>query len=86
MDNLQVLVLLLLVVTGFFSVWFRDLLCSVICSGAFSLLMALEFFMLQAPDVAIAEAGIGAALDTAIFIIALSGLGYVHRGNGGGRR
>ncbi|MDY3868176.1 MAG: hydrogenase subunit MbhD domain-containing protein [Pyramidobacter sp.] len=86
MDNLHVLVLLLLVVTGFFSVWFRDLLCSVICSGAFSLLMALEFFMLQAPDVAIAEAGIGAALDTAIFIIALSGLGYVHRGNGGGRR
>lgn len=80
------IVLLLLVITGFFSVWFRDLLCSVISAGAFSLLMALEFYILQAPDVAIAEAGIGAALDTAIFIIALTGIGYVHRGNGGGKR
>ncbi len=86
MDNLHMIVLLLLVITGFFSVWFRDLLCSVISAGAFSLLMALEFYILQAPDVAIAEAGIGAALDTAIFIIALTGIGYVHRGNGGGKR
>ena len=86
MDKLHLIVLLLLAVTGFFSVWFRDLLCSVISAGAFSLLMALEFYILQAPDVAIAEAGIGAALDTAIFIIALTGIGYVHRGNGGGKR
>ena len=86
MDNLHMIVLLLLVITGFFSVWFRDLLCSVISAGAFSLLMALEFYILLAPDVAIAEAGIGAALDTAIFIIALTGIGYVHRGNGGGKR
>ena len=86
MDNLHMIVLLLLVITGFFSVWFRDLLCSVTSAGAFSLLMALEFYILQAPDVAIAEAGIGAALDTAIFIIALTGIGYVHRGNGGGKR
>lgn len=86
MDWMQIFVLVLLLISGFFTVWFRDLLCSVICSGAFSLLLALEFYLLQAPDVAIAQAGIGAALDTAIFIIALTGLGYVHRGNGGGRR
>ena len=35
------------------------------------LLLALEYFMLQAPDVAIAEAAIGAGLSTAIYIIAL---------------
>ena len=86
MDWMQIFVLTLLLISGFFTVWFRDLLCSVICSGTFSLLLALEFYLLQAPDVAIAQAGIGAALDTAIFIIALTGLGYVHRGNGGGRR
>ncbi len=86
MSWIQVCVLVLLLVSGFFTVWFRDILCAVICSGAFSLLLALEFYLLQAPDVAIAQAGIGAALDTAIFIIALTGLGYVHRGNGGGRR
>jgi len=33
----------------------------------------LEFYILQAPDVAIAEAGIGAALTTAIFILAIKG-------------
>ena len=86
MDWMQIFVLVLLLISGFFTVWFRDILCSVICSGAFSLLLALEFYLLQAPDVAIAPAGIGAALDTAIYIIALTGLGYVHRGNGGGRR
>lgn len=86
MDWLHVCVLILLLISGFFTVWFRDLLCSVICAGVFSLLLALEFYILQAPDVAIAQAGIGAALDTAIFIIALTGIGYVHRGNGGGRR
>ena len=86
MTFLHVVVLVLLLISGFFTVWFRDLLCSVICSGAFSLLLALEFYLLQAPDVAIAQAGIGAALDTAIFIIALTGLGYVDTGNGGGKR
>jgi uncharacterized MnhB-related membrane protein len=34
-------------------------------------MMALEFYILQAPDVAIAEAAIGAALSTTIYIIAL---------------
>ena len=38
MDWMQIFVLTLLLISGFFTVWFRDLLCSVICSGAFSLL------------------------------------------------
>jgi len=33
--------------------------------------VSLEFYILQAPDVAIAEAGIGAALTTAIYVIAV---------------
>ena len=36
-----------------------------------SLLLALEFYILQAPDVAIAEAGVGACLTTAILIISI---------------
>ena len=35
-------------------------------TGAF---MALEFILLHAPDVAIAEAAVGAVLSTAIFIV-----------------
>jgi len=31
----------------------------------------LVFYLLQAPDVAIAQAGVGAALTTAIFLLAI---------------
>ncbi len=69
---LQVVVLLLIVVCGVLAVRLRDLLGSVIALAAGSLLLALQFYLLQAPDVAIAEAGIGAALTTAIFVLAIS--------------
>lgn len=68
---LQVVVLVLIVVGAALAVWFKDLLSSVLALAAASLLLALEFYLLQAPDVAIAEAGIGAALTTAIYVIAI---------------
>ncbi len=69
---LHVIVLVLIVIGGALAVWFKDLISSVLALAAASLLVALEFYMLQAPDVAIAEAGIGAALTTAIYVIAVS--------------
>ncbi len=68
-------ILILLGLTGLAVAVFllRDLLAATIALAAFSLLLALEFYWLQAPDVAIAEAGIGAGLTTAIFIIAIRG-------------
>ncbi len=68
---LQVLLLVLLVVCGVLAVRLKDLLGSVIALAAGSLLLSLQFFLLQAPDVAIAEAGIGAALTTALFVLAI---------------
>ncbi len=68
---LHIIVLVLIVVGGALAVWFKDLISSVLALAAASLLVALEFYMLQAPDVAIAEAGIGAALTTAIYVIAV---------------
>ena len=68
---LQIVVLVLIVVGAALAVWFKDLLASVLALAAASLLVALEFYLLQAPDVAIAEAGIGAALTTAIYVIAI---------------
>ena len=70
---MQALVLAGLIITGVLIVAFKDLLAAAIASAAFSLLLSLEFYILQAPDVAIAEAGIGAGLTTAIFIIAIRG-------------
>ncbi len=68
---LHVIVLVLIVAGAALAVWFKDLLSSVLALAAASLLVSLEFYILQAPDVAIAEAGIGAALTTAIYVIAL---------------
>ena len=70
---LHSLVLVGLVATAFLVISFKDLIAAAIAFAAFSLLLSLEFYILQAPDVAIAEAGIGAGLTTAIFIIAIRG-------------
>ena len=50
---------------------FKDLLNAVIASCLVSLIAAILFYFLQAPDVAMAEAAIGAALVTAVFVIAI---------------
>ena len=51
--------------------FFKDLLSAVIASCMVSLIAAVLFFLLHAPDVAMAEASIGAALVTAVFVIAI---------------
>ncbi len=63
--------LLIIVVAAYFSIRVSNLLFAIIALAALSLLLSLEFYLLKAPDVAIAEAGIGAALTTAIYILAL---------------
>ncbi len=68
---LQVVILVLIVAGSILAVWLKDLLASVIALAGSSLLLALQFYLLQAPDVAIAEAGVGAALTTAIFVLAI---------------
>ena len=67
------LVLILTVVASLVAVLLRDLLAAAVAMAAMSLLLSLEFYTLQAPDVAIAEAGVGACLSTAIVIIAIKG-------------
>ena len=51
--------------------FFRDLISAVIAAALVSLIASILFYFLQAPDVAMAEAAIGAALTAAIFIIAI---------------
>ncbi|MGM0404834.1 MAG: hydrogenase subunit MbhD domain-containing protein [Thermoplasmatota archaeon] len=68
---LQILVLIGLVSTAVAVIWFKDLISAAIALGASSLILALQFYLLRAPDVAIAEAAVGAALTTAIMIFAI---------------
>ncbi|TFH35455.1 MAG: DUF4040 domain-containing protein [Dehalococcoidia bacterium] len=71
MQVLHAIIPLLIVVCAILVARFKDLIVAVIALAALSLLLSLEFYLLQAPDVAIAEAGIGAAITTAIFVIAI---------------
>jgi energy-converting hydrogenase B subunit D len=64
-----------LIVSAVLVYWFKDLLAATLAAGLFSFLISLEFYILQAPDVAISQAAIGAGLTTAIFIIAIRAVG-----------
>jgi energy-converting hydrogenase B subunit D len=54
------------------AVLIRSLLSAVILVGVVSLMVACIFLRIGAPDVAMTEAAIGAALSTVIFLIALA--------------
>ena len=60
--------LILLCIMGFLALQAKDLINAVIFLGVFSLLNALLFFHLHAPDVALTEAAVGAGVSTVIFI------------------
>ena len=72
-EIIHIILPILIIATSIVAVVLKDLLASVIAVAAMSLLLSLEFFILQAPDVAIAQAAVGACLTTAIFIIAIKG-------------
>ena len=68
---LHIVIPLAMIVCAIFVAVFKDLLYSVVALAVLSLLLAFQFYIMKAPDVAIAEAGIGAAVTTAILIITL---------------
>lgn len=72
-ELIHIAIPLLIIVASVVAILLKDLLASVIALAAMSLLLSLEFYILQAPDVAIAEAGVGACLTTAILVLAIKG-------------
>lgn len=66
-----VFLLTLLVITAVAIVRTSDLFAAVILTSIFSLLMAANFFLLDAADVALTEAAIGAGISTVLFLGAL---------------
>ncbi len=71
LELLHIIIPILIVAASVVAILLKDLLAAVIAVAAMSLLLSLEFYILQAPDVAIAQAGVGACLTTAIFVIAI---------------
>ena len=70
-ELVHVVILLLIIFSALYAVMAKDLIVAVISMSVMSLLVSLEFYLLHAPDVAIAEASIGAGLTAAIFLIAI---------------
>jgi uncharacterized MnhB-related membrane protein len=71
LETIHIILPILIVIASLFAVILKDLLAAAIAVAAMSLLLSLEFYILQAPDVAIAEAGVGACLTTAILVITI---------------
>lgn len=75
MSNLMVILDILIVtglcVSAILACHFEKLLSAVIALGVTGLFAAAAFLVLHAPDVAISEAAVGAALTPLIFIFAL---------------
>jgi energy-converting hydrogenase B subunit D len=71
MEIIVIIIVLLMIISAVAASIFKDLMNAVIASCIVSLIAAILFFLLHAPDVAMAEAAIGAALVTGVFVIAV---------------
>jgi len=67
-----IFILTLLVIVAFAVIHTSNLFVSVMLSGIFSLLMASTFFILDAADVALTEAAVGAGITTVLLLGALA--------------
>ena len=63
--------LFFLVMTAIASLWVKNLLRATVLLGIFSLLMASQYLVLGAPDVAMTEAAVGAGVSTILLLLAL---------------
>lgn len=71
-DVLNLLIIIGLVASALCVFFLDDILQSIIAMAVLGGFLALEFLLLKAPDVAIAEAAVGAILTPVIFIITLN--------------
>lgn len=69
--TLNILLLGLLLTTAVSVIVIRDLLAAAVVFGAYSLVMAILWTQLRAPDLALTEAAVGAGVTTVLFIITI---------------
>lgn len=69
---LNTLIIVGLVISAFCVFFLDDMLQCIIAMAVLGGFLALEFLLLKAPDVALAEAAVGAILTPVIFIVTLN--------------
>lgn len=72
MQYLFLLLVLIMLGSAIAVIFIKDILSAVIVVTVVSLVASIIFLFIAAPDVAITEASIGAALTTVIFVLAIS--------------
>ncbi|MFH1640232.1 MAG: hydrogenase subunit MbhD domain-containing protein [Chloroflexota bacterium] len=70
-DLLNLVLLLLLLGSALSAVLIRSLMGAVIAFSSYSLVMAIMWQRLQAPDLALTEAAIGAGITTVLFVVTI---------------
>ena len=65
------LLAILAMLLAILAIQLKDLIAASIAAGFISLVASIIFLYLQAPDVAMTEAAIGAGITTVVFIIAI---------------
>lgn len=73
---LNVLIIFGLIISAIFVFFLDDILQCIIVMSVLGTFLALEFLLLKAPDVALAEAAVGAILTPIIFIITLNKVNF----------
>jgi len=75
-ELLSIFLLSLTVITAVGAVMARNLFAATMLMGIFSLLMAVSFLLMDAADVALTEAAVGAGISTVLILAALSITGH----------
>ena len=70
-QQLDIILLILTVISAIGAISVKDLLASVILLGAYSLFMCLLWVEMGAVDVAFTEASVGAGISTVLMVIAV---------------
>ncbi len=70
--RLDIMLLVFLVFIAFAVVRTKDLLAAALIFSGYSLIMAIVWQQLGAPDIAMTEAAVGAGITTVLFIITIS--------------
>lgn len=73
---LEIVLVIFLIFSALMAVHFEEELISIIFLSIFSLILTTLYMLHKAADVALAEAVIGAGLNTAIFMSAISQIRY----------
>ena len=78
MTILRIVLLATLIICAIAVTHSKNLLISILIYMAFSLVMAIEWLVLQSPDLAITEAAVGAGVTSILFFVTLKKIHLIH--------